>query len=140
LIVESLRVLIGCATLLIGACTPAALICPGTGCPVRTRRARRRRYGGLVSGAVAGTGGWLDSAPGTPCADGVVLADSLVCWLRMLMSGGVVFGRCVSAVCSLCEKSTSAATCTRALPWPTIGARMSSMRLMALASISCTYT
>ncbi|MEF8719897.1 MAG: hypothetical protein V5B44_20165 [Candidatus Accumulibacter necessarius] len=76
------------------------------------------------------------SAPGTPCAVGLVLAVSLVCWLRMLISGGVVFGRCVSAVCSLCEKSMSAAIWTRALPGPTIGARMSSTRLMMLASTS----
>ena len=43
---------------------------------------------GLVIGAVAGTGGWLVSAPGTPCAPGIAaLKVSAVCWLRMAWSG-----------------------------------------------------
>ncbi|EXI71112.1 MAG: hypothetical protein AW07_03781 [Candidatus Accumulibacter sp. SK-11] len=112
------------------------MICPGSGAAAP---AVAGGTAGCVNGAVAGTGGWLLRAPGTPCADGLVLALSFVCWLRMLISGGVAFGRCVSAVCSLCEKSMSAAICTRALPAPTIGVRMSSMRLMMLASISLTY-
>ena len=61
---------------------------------------------GVVSGAVAGTGGWLVRAPGTPPAAWLTLADSLFCWLRMLVLSGVLFGRKLSAVCSVCEKST----------------------------------
>ena len=88
--VELLLVVNGWPTLAIGACTPAALICPGSGVGAAPAAGGTA---GCVNGAVAGTGGWLLSAPGTPCAVGLVLALSFVCWLRMLISGGVVFGR-----------------------------------------------
>ena len=44
---------------------------------------------GLCLGILlAGTGGWFDSAPGTPLALGVALPASAVCWLRMAALGG----------------------------------------------------
>jgi len=47
---------------------------------------------GTVIGAVAGAGGWLVSAPGTPAGLVLPFCDSLVCWLRMAMASGVWFG------------------------------------------------
>ena len=43
--------------------------------------------GGVVTGAVAGTGGWLVRAPGTPWGASSRVWLSLLCWLRMDCSG-----------------------------------------------------
>ena len=81
-------------------------------------------------GAVAGTGGWFDAAPGTP--DGVVCApepESLTCMLRTAAGALPWLGFHSSAVDSVCEKSISAAIVARRLSRPTIGSRMSITRL-----------
>ena len=48
---------------------------------------------GATIGAVAGTGGWFDSAPGMPEAFKPLLNDSLDCWLRIVDDSGGEFGR-----------------------------------------------
>ena len=81
-------------------------------------------------GAVAGTGGWFEAAPGTP--DGVLcppVPESLICMLRTAAGALPWLGLNSSAVDSVCEKSTSAAIVARRLSRPTIGSRMSITRL-----------
>jgi hypothetical protein len=59
-------------------------------------------------GAVAGTGGWLLAAPGTPLGvpgPGLV-RSSVRCWLRTAAGSVALVGRNSSAVDSVCEKST----------------------------------
>jgi hypothetical protein len=80
--------------------------------------------------AVAGTGGWLLNAPGTP--DGVLLGpllDSDICWLRTAAGALPWLGLNSSSVASLCAKSTSAVTVARTLSRPTIGSMMPITRL-----------
>jgi hypothetical protein len=82
-------------------------------------------------GAVAGTGGWLLLAPGTP--EGTLPAAppvSVDCWLRTVASAGFWFGLNCSDVASLCEKSMSAATEARRFSRPTTGSSSSWMRLV----------
>ncbi len=82
-------------------------------------------------GAVAGTGGWLVAAPGTP--DGTLPAlppVSLICWLRTVASAGLPLGLNCSEVASLCEKSMSAVTEARRFSRPTTGSSSSWMRLV----------
>src|SRR5262249_23938542 len=89
-----------------------------------------------LMGAVGGTGGWFESAPGTPPAvagPGVEL--SLVDYERIAALSADWYGPYFSSTFSTDAKSTSAVTCARTLPGPTIGSRMSSMRLIVLASI-----
>ncbi|MCG3189097.1 MAG: hypothetical protein LKCHEGNO_01340 [Burkholderiaceae bacterium] len=80
---------------------------------------------------MAGTGGWLLSAPGIP--EGVppgALLDSDDCWLRTAAAASRPWlGLNDSSVASLCEKSTSAVTVARTLSRPTIGSMISSTRL-----------
>jgi hypothetical protein len=71
--------------------------------------------------AVASTGGWLLSAPGTP--DGVLLAplfDSDICWLRTAAGAPPWLGLNSSSVTSLCAKSISAVMVARTLSRPTM--------------------
>ena len=84
---------------------------------------------GETIGAVAGTGGWFDSAPGTPAAPLLaLLVDSSVCWLRIAALFGGWFGLNVSEVCSVCVKSMLAVTCARTFSAPSNGAMMFSIR------------
>ena len=85
----------------------------------------------MAIGALGVPGGWFDSAPGTP-PGGVPPCwfDSLDCWLRIAALPGSWLGLYFSSVCSITEKSMSAATWARTLLAPTIGCRMASMRRM----------
>ncbi len=95
---------------------PPCAACSGCGVP--------------VTGAVAGTGGWFEAAPGTPLGAAPLLPLlSLTCWLRMAMLAlSPWLGANSSAVASVCEKSTSAVTVARRLSRPTSGSSNSKMR------------
>ena len=54
---------------------------------------------------------------------------------RIVARSAAWFGLYDSSICSTLEKSTSAVTCARTLARPTIGSRMSSIRLIVEASI-----
>ena len=84
-----------------------------------------------VSGAVAGTGGWLLAAPGTPLGVGEALPlCSDTCWLRIDGRASEPWlGLNSSDVASVWEKSMSAVTVARRLSRPTMGSSRSKMRL-----------
>ena len=81
-------------------------------------------------GAVAGTGGWFEAAPGMPEGCGFEPFVCDICWLRTEASfGSPWFGLNSSEVASLCEKSMSAATVARRFSRPMTGSSSSWMRL-----------